>query len=1092
MNAEWRNFVGTAAGRCSTITEDFMRRFSLVVLLAAATFVFFALGSIAWAVPPSGPFTHIKLRNLGPAAAGGRVTSVVGIPGNPNVYYIGAAAGGLWKTTNGGDSWHELFKHGDSASIGAVALAPSNPNDVWVGTGEANPRNDITTGHGIYFSPDGGKNWVFKGLADGGQIARIVINPTNPDIVYVAVLGNVWKPGKVRGIYMTTDGGGHWKRVLYVNATTGASAVVMDPQNPNVLFAGLWTVQRKPWTLVNGSTAGGIWRSIDGGRTWKKLTHGLPRDVPTNRVGLAIAPSDPNIVYALMANKHGLLYRSDDMGKHWREVSDNYAIDVRPFYFSVIEVSPNNPNQVYFGGSHLRESIDGGKTSRVIDRGVHPDHHALWIDPRNPERIIQGNDGGVYVSVNGGKHWRYLDNLPLEQFYTVAIDPTRPFGVCGGLQDNSAACGPSNSLSAKGIPGAAWWSPVGGDGIYAVAAPSDPNLIYADSQKGFIVRVNRKTWTALSLRPYTPTARSVPVSKLKYRFNWAAPLAVSPTAADTVYLGANVLFQSTDGGVHWRVISPDLTRDIKAHQPLAGGPVNHDLSGAENTDTILSIAIAPTDPKVIWVGTDDGLVWVTRDTGKHWSKVAPSVPSAARWGRISQIGVSPFSAGTAYLTVDAHMLGDPRPYVFKTADYGRHWTRIDRGLPRNHPAFVVREDPNRRGLLALGTDTGLYFSFTGGSHWTRMTGNLPTMPVWDLQFTRHPHDLVLATHGRGLWVFDNLQALENWGPAVAKSGFHLFAASTGIEWGKFNGKYVGYLGEPQAFVAPNPPSGPMLAYWLAKPVKPAVKASPTSKGPITISVRDRAGNPVANFHGPGKAGINRLAWNMRYTGAKLPKFMERSGQKSSSNRGGGPTGPLVLPGTYRVKVTVGKLSAEQTVVVGPDPRLHILPAVRQVGLRAALGLRNEVNAAVKVLERVHTINGILERTIASSGKAASASPAAGVHAAAVKLKQQLGALAMHFYNPNKPQYGRLHFVARFGERLYGLYQTVNYRGPNQAPNVEQRRLMMQFHHRLAGYLGEFNGRFRGAIKRYNRKAYAAGFGTLPVGTPIAVKPIKLP
>ena len=1090
MNAEWEGFGCPAGGRCIAITEDFMRRFNLVVSLAVATFAFFALEPIAWAVPSSGPFIHIKLRNLGPAASGGRVTSVVGIPGNPNVYYIGAAAGGLWKTTNGGDSWHELFKHGDSASVGAVALAPSNPNDVWVGTGEANPRNDITNGHGVYFSPDGGKNWVFKGLADAGQIAKVVINPANPDIVYVAVLGNVWKPSKVRGIYMTTDGGGHWQRVLYVNDTTGASALVMDPQNPNVLFAGLWTVQRQPWTLINGSTAGGIWRSIDGGRTWKKLTHGLPQDVPTNRVGLAIAPSAPNIVYALIANKHGLLYRSDDMGKHWRKVSNNYAIDVRPFYFSVIEVSPNNPNQVYFGGFHLRESINGGKTSRIIDRGVHVDHHAIWIDPGNPQRIIQGNDGGVYVSVNGGKHWRYLDNLPLEQFYTVAIDHTRPFGICGGLQDNNAACGPSNSLSYRGIAGAAWWSPVGGDGVYAVPAPSDPNLIYADSQTGFIVRVNRKTLTALSLRPYTPTANAVPISKLKYRFNWAAPLAVSPIAADTVYLGANVLFRSTDGGAHWRVISPDLTRDLKAHQPLAGGPVNHDISGAENTDTILSISIAPTDSKVIWVGTDDGLVWVTRDAGNHWSKVPPSVPSAARLGRIDQIGVSPFYAGTAYLTVDAHMLGDPRPYVFKTADYGRRWTRIDRGLPGNHPAFVVREDPNRRGLLALGTDTGLYFSFNDGGRWTRMTGNLPTMPVWDLQFTRHPHDLVLATHGRGLWVFDNLQALENWGSAVAKSDFHLFAASTGIEWVKFYGKYLG--GGPQVFVAPNPPSGPMLAYWLAKSVKPAVKASPTPKGPATISVRDSADNQVASFHGPGKAGINRLAWNMRYAGAKLPKFME---QKSYFNRGGGPTGPLVLPGTYRVKVTVGKLSAEQTVVVEPDPRLHIPAAVRQAGLRAALRLRNEVNAAVKVLERVHTMNGILDRAIASSGKAAAVSPAAGVHAAAVKLKQQFEALAMHIYNP-KRQYSviedGLHFVSRFGERLYGLYQTVNYQGPKQAPNAEQRRLMTQFQQRLGGYLGEFNGQLRGAVKRYNRKAYAAGFGTLPVGTPIAVKPVKLP
>lgn len=1031
------------------------------------------------------PFRHIKLRNLGPAASGGRVTSVVGIPGNPNVYYIGAAGGGVWKTTDGGDSWKEVLKHGDSSSIGAVAIAPSNPNDVWVGTGEANPRNDITTGHGIYFSPDAGKSWVFEGLKGAGQISRIVVNPTNPKIVYVAVLGNIWKPTPNRGVYMTTDGGKTWKRVLYVNDETGASDVVMDPNNPNVLFAGMWTAQRRPWTLINGSTKGGIWRSTDGGMKWTKLTKGLPHGTPTNRVSIAISRSNPNVVYAIMANADGLLYRSSDMGDHWHMVSNNYAIDVRPFYFSVVAVSPDNPNKVYFGGFHLRESINGGKTSKVIDHGVHVDHHAIWIDPKNPNRIIQGNDGGVYLSVNGGGNWRYLDNLPIEQFYSVSIDHTEPFGVCGGLQDNNAACGPSNSLAYRGIPAGAWWSPVGGDGIYAVPAPTDPNVVYAASQTGYLVRVNRKTMEQKAIRPYTPTVNSMPISKLKYRFNWSAPVAVSPRDANTVYVGADVLFKSTNGGQNWKAISPDLTRNIKAHQPIAGGPVNHDISGAENSDTILSIAISKMNPNVIWVGTDDGLVWVTRDDGKHWSKVPPPVPEKARLGRIPQIGISPFNPGTAYLAVDAHMLGDPHPYVYKTTDYGRNWKRIDRGLPKNYPAFVVREDPNQRGLLALGTDIGLYFSVDDGRQWTRMTGNLPTMPVWDLKFTKHPHDLVLATHGRGLWVFDNLQAIEHWGPQVEKSPFRVFPASVGTEWNMFYGKYLGV--GPQQFSAPNPASGPMLSWWLAK----SVKSNKHKKLPVTLVVSNASGQTIAILHAPGKAGINRFSWNMRYTGVKFPKFMQRTPYLA---RGAGPTGPQVLPGTYEVKIHAGKLHAEETVAVRADPRIHIAAGLQKAQLKAALKLRNESDAAVDMLKRLLAMRSILDHVISRTADASSGSEASSIHASAAKLRKEVQALAVEFYNPKRqyqaPEDG-LHFIDRFGSRLFGLYRTVNYMGPIQEPTEEQRGLMDSFQTKLQGYIDQFNGSLKQQAISYNRKAYAEGYETVPIGKPVRVAPVTL-
>lgn len=1060
----------------------------------AIVLAFASVAALAAEQSGQGPFANLEFRNLGPAISGGRVTTVTGLPGKPGVYYVGTAAGGLWKTEDDGMSWTDIFKHGDSASIGAVAVAPTNSNDIWVGTGESNVRSDVINGRGVYFSPDGGKTWQLMGLADAGQIARIIVSPANPRVVYVAAQGNAWQPNQDRGVFMTTDGGKDWTKVLYVNDRTGASDIAMDPGNPNVLFAGMWTVQRKPWTLINGSTDGGIWRSVDGGRTWKKLTDGLPH-TPTNRVALAIARSNPNVVYALMATKNGLLWASDDMGDHWNMVSNNHALDVRPFYFTTIAVAPNNAQKVYFGSFQLLESTDGGKTAHVIDRDVHVDHHAIWIDPEDPARIIQGNDGGAYETLNGGKTWRYFDNLPIEQFYTVAISNTQPFGVCGGIQDNSAACGPSNNLDFGGIYGTDWWSPVGGDGEYVVPAPSDPSIIYADSEDGYAVRVDTKYMTSTFIKPYFPGATGMPSSKLKYRFNWTTPIAVSPTDPNTVFMGANVVFKSTDGGANWKSISPDLTRNDKAHQPIAGGPVNHDISGAENYDTIMSISLAPTDPKVMWVGTDDGRVWVSRDGGGHWTRVTPDIPAAAKLGRIYQIGVSPFDAGTAYLAVDAHMLGDSHPYVFKTSNYGRSWQRIDAGLPADYSAVVVREDPNKQGLLALGTNKGLYLSFDDGRKWTPMTANLPTMPVWDLKFTKNPHDLVLATHGRGLWILDNLQALEQWGPSVAKSDFRLFAASSGTEWVTTYGRHIGPA--PTDFAAPNPPNGPDIAYYLKSPLTSGTQSSASggaesSQTPVTIKISDAAGHEIATLHGPGKAGINRISWNMRYEGAKLPKFLHTH---SFFGMMGGPTGPLALPGTYRLSITAGKGKAQEKIQVDPDPRLSTPMSVQTAALKSGLELRNDVDALVHVLDRLHTMNDILGKVVVSTAGAAKGSDRAAAHDAARSLKEELGALAVKLYNPER-QYNvpedSLHYISRFGARLYNTYQEIAFMGPNQAPNAEQQGVIGTLEGELHQYLDEFNGKILPAEKSYNRAAYKAGVETLPVGNPIVVQAVQMP
>src|SRR3989449_1165616 len=621
---------------------------------------------------------NLKFRNLGPSVAGGRVAAVVGMPGDRNLYYVGPAAGGVWKTIDGGDSWEAVFKEQPTASIGAIALAPSNPNVVWVGTGEGNPRNDVVDGGGVFMSPDAGKTWQLMGLRDVGQITRIVIDPSNPDVVLVAVLGHVWGPNPERGVFRTADGGKTWQKVLFVNDTTGATDRIMVPGNPRVLFAGMWQFVRYPWELVSGGAGSGIYRSKDGGITWERLSEGLPPS-PLGRIAVAAGSTNPSHVYALVETKQGMLWDSKDQGDHWTKVSDFHGLSARPFYFSLLHVSPADDRKVFFSSYLLLRSDDGGKTTTPIDRGVHVDHHALWIDPQNPDRMIQGNDGGVYVTENGAKSWRFLNNLPIGQFYTVAADNNNPYMLCGGLQDNNAWCGPSSGVAgggggggggggAGGLNGSEWFTVTGGDGEYAVPAPSDSSILYVDSQNGNVTRVDLKTGVTRAIRPYLSGVTEMKPGNLKYRFNWTSPIAVAPRDANTVYLGANVVFKTTDGGDHWTTISPDLTRNDKSKQVTSGGPINYDISGAETYNTILTVNLAPTGSNVIWRGRDDGLVQVTRDGGKTWSNVSGHFPGPAKdlEGRVYQIGVSPFDPGAAYIAIDRHQLDDRRPYVYKT------------------------------------------------------------------------------------------------------------------------------------------------------------------------------------------------------------------------------------------------------------------------------------------------------------------------------------------------------------------------------------------------------------------------------------------
>ncbi|MGA9854875.1 MAG: hypothetical protein WBR29_06345 [Gammaproteobacteria bacterium] len=1042
-----------------------------------------AITAYADASPSKSDITaNFKFRNIGPAVGGGRVSAVVGIPGDPNVYYVGAAAGGVWKSTDGGDTWKAVFAHADSASIGAIAVAASNTNLVWVGTGEANVRNDTITGAGVYYSPDAGKTWEFKGLKQAGQISAIVIDPKNPDIVFVAALGNPWGNNPERGVFRTTDGGKTWQKVLFVDDSTGASSIVMQPDNPQVLFAGMWTVRRYPWTLVNGSATGGVWRSTDGGSSWQKLDKGLPTG-DTGRITLAMAPSNPEHIYALIPTKHGTLWSSSNLGDDWTMVSDNHALAVRQWYFAGMQVAPDDDNKVYFTSLELMESDDGGKTAHPIDKGVHVDHHAVWIDPQNPQRIIQGNDGGVYLSVNGGKNWRFLDTLPIEQAYMVSVDNQSPFNACLGLQDNSAWCGPSSTLNQRGVTGKNWFTTVGGDGEYAVIAPSDPHIIYADLEDGYTDRYDARTHLSKMIRPTTSYGlqnTSKTLAESEYRFNWTSPIAVSPTDANTVYLGANVLFKSTDGGDNWQVISPDLTRNDKSKQQIPGGPVYHDVSSAENYDTLLSITLAPSAPdQVIWVGTDDGLVQLTRDGGAHWDNVTPK--GAPQWARVYQVGVSPFDAGTAYVSFDAHMVNDDRAYVYRTANFGRSWTRITDGLPEHTPVLVVREDPNQKGLLIAGTMTGLYYSTNNGDQWHVLKGDFPTVPVFDLQFVPDTHSLAVATHGRGLFVLDNLRPLEEWNDSISNSDLHLFSPQPGTLFNHWSTDE----GQQWSYSAPNAPEGVEFSYYLKAEIKDKDKHH--KKGPVAIVITDAQGHTVNTLHAPGKAGLNQFVWDMDYAGPTAIDFIKGAG--GEQERGG----PQVLPGSYTATLTADGHTQKQTVAVRLDPNVNVSLTDYREQLLMALTMRNQMSALNDMLNRLNAwqsqLNGMGE-TLKQAGQEKTD---VSILAAAGKLNDKISALKNILWDPDfqhdvdedfLKDLPHFHGELQWNEFFLGGYA--------QVPSAPFKSKVAELQARLENYMGQFNQLLHQDIPAFNKGAYAAGTPTLLVGKPVVYESPQLP
>ncbi|HEX8186054.1 MAG TPA: hypothetical protein VF747_14925, partial [Blastocatellia bacterium] len=697
---------------------------------------------------------RLEWRSIGPANMGGRGSDVEGVPGNPNIVYAATGSGGLWKTTNGGMTWKPVFERQGTISIGDIALEPNNPDVIWVGTGESNVRNSVSFGDGVYKSNDGGRTWQHMGLRDSNTISRIVVHPSNPDIVYVAAVGHAFGPSEERGVFMTTDGGKTWQKTLYIDSSHGASDIEIDPSNPNILYAGIWNFERKPWTFRSGDEKGGLFRSIDGGRTWNKVTSGLPKLI--GRVGVRTAPSNPNVVYAIIEAKEGTLYRSEDKGETFQQVSKDQRIVGRGFYYTRISVDPTNENRVFAIASPLFLSIDGGRTFRVISPRTHIDYHAFWIDPKNPSRMWQAQDGGFAVSNDGGDTWAFANNLPIGQFYQIHADNRQPFYyITGGLQDNGTWAGPSRTREPAGILNEDWRMVSFGDGFYALNHADDPDLYITESQGGEIVRTDFRNREQQSISPYRASGGGA-AAEAKYRFNWNSPLVPSPHDKNTVYLAGNVVFRSTDFGKSWEKISNDLTTNDKEKQKEAGGPVATENSSAEYYCTIISISESPMRAGVIWVGTDDGNLQLTTDAGKTWTNLIRNVQGVPALSSVSHVEPSRANAALTYVAFDRHKLDDYRPYIYRTSDGGKTWANISGDLPGKAYVHIVREDPKNPNLIYAGTELGLFGSYNGGKNWVSLgLKNLPAVAVHDILIHPRDNDLILATHGRSLWVFDD-------------------------------------------------------------------------------------------------------------------------------------------------------------------------------------------------------------------------------------------------------------------------------------------------------------------------------------------------
>ncbi len=809
------------------------------VSILSAVLLLCALGAVGAAAQTlkDDSLKGMKWRLVGPFR-GGRVLAVAGVANQPNIYYFGAVAGGVWKTTDGGLTWSPIFDKQPVSSIGAIAVAPSDPNIIYVGTGEACIRGDISFGNGVYKSLDAGKTWTHIGLDDTRHIGAVIVDPHDPNIVFVAALGHAFGPNKDRGVYRSTDGGKNWQNVLFKDDKTGAIDIVFDLNNSHVLYASLWQALRTPWSFESGGPGSGLYKSSDSGATWERLEgHGLPEGV-LGRIGVAVSPTDSSRVYALVEAEKGGLYRSDDAGATWERVTDDHRFRQRAWYFTHIFADPTNADSVYVLNTGMFRSTDAGKSFQILNP-PHGDRHDLWIDPTNANRMIESDDGGATISTDGGKTWSAESNQPTAQFYHVTTDSRFPYYVYGAQQDNGTVAIASRS-DGGAIGQRDFYGVGGGESGYVIPDPRNANVVFAGSYDGLITRFDKSTGQTQDVSPWPLNPMGSGAADLKHRFQWTAPIAVSPHHPAMIYFGGEVLFQSGDGGATWNIISPDLTRNDKSKQQSTGGPITKDNTSVEYFDTIFAIAESPVEKGVIWAGSDDGLIHLTRDAGQNWANVTPK--DLPEWSTISIIEPSSAEAGTAYVAVDRHRLDDFQPYIYATKNYGKSWTRINNGLPATSYVHSVREDPKHPSLLFAGTETGVYVSFDAGGRWQPLQLNLPPAPIHDLAI--HGDDLIVATHGRSFWILDDIAPLREISDATQSEDAHLYTPSAAIRF--FGGSYH----VPPGFaLGANPPDGAIIDYSL--------KSAP--KDTVTLEIQDSDGNLIRKYSSKKKRKKSCLA-----------------------------------------------------------------------------------------------------------------------------------------------------------------------------------------------------------------------------------------
>jgi photosystem II stability/assembly factor-like uncharacterized protein len=979
-----------------------MFRKSLVTFAAAALL----LGALAWletsveaqrrpvapapAQAPTDALKALQWRSIGPFR-GGRVTAVAGVASQPMVYYFGAVGGGVWKTTDGGINWEPITDGSvfGTASVGAIGISDSDPNTIYVGMGESPIRGNVSHGDGVYKSTDAGKTWKRIGLEDTRQIGRVRVHPKNPDIVYVAALGHTFGPNDQRGVFRSKDGGKTWDKVLSRGNKAGAIDLIIDPSNANILYAGFWEVYRKPWTLESGGPGGGIFKSTDGGDTWTEITRnqGLPRGT-VGKIGITVSPANPERVWAIVEAEDGGVFRSDNGGRTWTKVNEQRNLRQRAWYYTRIYADPKSADTVYVLNTGFYKSNDGGRTFTGI--GVpHGDNHDLWIAPDDPNRMINSNDGGANVSFNGGRSWTEQDQATA-QFYRVTTDNDFPYNVYGAQQDNSTVRIASRNTEG-GITERDWYDVGGGESGWIAPSPKDSNIVFAGSYGGLLTRYDHRTGQLSDVNVYPDNPMGAGAEGMKYRFQWNFPIVFSPhdtSAMGTLYTAGNVVFKTTNEGQSWEIISPDLTRNDKSKQGSSGGPITKDNTSVEYYDTIFTMMESPVQAGTIWTGSDDGLVYVTRDGGKNWTNVTPAKDIMPEWIQINSLDASPFDAGTAYVAATMYKWDDNKPYLYKTSDYGRSWRKITNGIPDGAFTRVIREDPNKRGLLYAGTETGMYISFDDGANWQSMQFNLPLTPITDLAVHKRDKELVAATQGRSFWIFDDLPMLHQ----LMDAGGFRAASESKLFKPKDAYRMPGGGGGPlpaTATIGKNPANGVVVYYSLkAKPSTDLVLEFLDANGKSINKFTTRlprpqpspvpgtaqltapptqppppAGEEEGSFGGgaPARAttdvGLNRFVWDMRYPEAvRFPGMILWAGQTQ---------GPRIVPGNYQVKLTVDGQTLTETFTVKSDPRLTLSAADYAKQLDLSLKIRDKLtethNAIIQIRDIKKQVDDLVKR-----------------------------------------------------------------------------------------------------------------------------------